>query len=142
MDSNQQINYYIESIGMLLNEGMAWKLTAVIKKGGFKDFAKILKNHQYPELMKLINSAKSVEDLQYLKKDAYMGINQAKQVKQRIELVKKKGDCEETHNFYKGINKKYIDKGVTSKDCDLYIEWIRNTYIPAINNKIKELKNK
>ena len=52
-------------------------------------------------------------------------------------MCTKYGDCPKTHKYYKGIKKKFIDKGVTAKDCYLYKKWCEEVARPALNKKIK-----
>ena len=55
-------------------------------------------------------------------------------------MCTKYGDCPKTHKYYKGIKRKFIDKGVTAKDCYLYSKWCEEEVRPVLNKKIKEVR--
>ena len=132
---------YAQEIG-LINEGVI--LNKVSK--GYKqnksgnNLEQILKQHSYPGLLHYVEKSKSYDDLVYLRKDYYIGMKQFNKIKERIELCEKLGDCKETSRFYKGIKKLYFDKGITSKDVGLTIQWYQEVYFPKLKEKIQETK--
>lgn len=69
-----------------------------------------------PRLLKMVDSCKSVEDVNYLKRDARAG---------KVQLTKLKQNRPE----------------ITSQ-IDKHIKWIETDYMEALNNKAKELKAK
>lgn len=98
------------------------------------------KMHQYPGMLNMVKHVNTIEDLNYLKRDYVVGKRTITLIKERIDKCNKLGDCKETHSYYNGIKKQYIDKGITSKDIELYMKWGDEVYFKAINDKIKTLK--
>jgi hypothetical protein len=116
------IDYQIieNSTSYLFNEGSL----------GFtlKNFGVMIKNSSYnaqetgnfealrPGLLKLVNRCKKVSDAQYLLRDTYSAKTQLHKLGENRPEIK--------------------------KQCEKHIKWIEDVYKPAIQNKIKELKNK
>lgn len=98
------------------------------------------KKGKYEGLMNYINNSKSVDNITYLRNDARTGINQVKKVAERIDKVQKEGLTKETQKYHTVIYNNFIKNGITSKDALKYADWLNNTFIPACNARIKELK--
>ena len=98
-----------------------------------------LKKHKYEGYLKFCKSLKNIDDLKYMRSDTNMGINTYRKIGERIELCKS-GKNDKNKGYYDGIKKQYMDKGITKNDCDLTIEWFKTTVLPAISERIKELK--
>ena len=98
------------------------------------------KKHSYPGLLNFVKNCNSINDLEYLKKDYSGALHTMKIIKERISICEKMGECNKTKNYYKGIKKNYIDKGITVKDVDQTIKWFETIYIKTINDKLKSLK--
>ena len=109
---------------------------------GRKSIDQIFKSHKYEGLLDLVKKTKDLDDLYYMRQDYHVGIGQFERILKNIRNCEKLGNCSETKRYYKGIKKMYLDKGVTSRDVELTIEWYKNVYLPAINSRIKEVKNK
>ena len=87
------------------------------------------------------NKSNKVEDLEYLRKDVTSALHTFRTIRDRIDKVNKYGvGLPETRAYYAAIKKKYIDKGITVKDCDATIKWFTDVVKPAITARIKELK--
>jgi hypothetical protein len=124
-----------------LNEGFLNRVTLGLKIKPHMDTHEILKKHSYPGFVDAINKTNDIEDLKYLKKDCNYACNEEfKKIKDRIAKCKKLGKCKETQNYYDGIYRMYINKGVTEKDCEATIKWYKEKVIPLINNRIKEVR--
>ena len=105
------------------------------------DLTKIFKRHQaHPGLIKDIEKIKKIEDIEYLIKDYHTFIPQAKKIRQNYINVIKLGECYETRNYYKGIHKLYIDRGVTLEDIELTMKWYNEVYYPMLLKRKKEIK--
>jgi hypothetical protein len=95
------------------------------------------KKHSYPGLLNFVNTCKSIDNLKYMQKDYSVLKNQLNTILKRIKAVEAgKGDPK----WESGIRKLYMDKGITSKDVQAYIDWCANTYYKAISARIAELK--
>ena len=102
----------------------------------------ILKSHKYEGLLDLVKRTNNLDDLYYFRQDYHVGIGQFERILKNIRNCEELGECPTTRRYYKGIKKMYLSKGVTSRDVELTIEWYKNVYLPAINSRIKEVKNK
>lgn len=134
-----QIRFLLEE--EFLNEGHLNRVTMGFQIKNHQNLDVTLKKHSYPGYLELIKKQNNIEDLKYLRSDVNISINLVKNIKQRIEKVKKYGDCGETHRYYKKINE-YIQKGITVRDCDLTLKWFKEICLKEISKKIKELKLK
>lgn len=92
-----------------------------------------------PGFNNLVKECDDLDDLAYLLADINSIIPTIKIVKERIDKCNKLGDCEETKYYYKGINKLYISKGITTKDCDKALAGSNET-VRLCKNRIKELR--
>lgn len=60
---------------------------------------------------------------------------------ENCKKVEELGECKETNAYYKYFKKNIIDNGLSHKDYELLIKWFKETLIPAIDKRKKELKN-
>ena len=123
----------------IFNEGFLSQVTMGAKIKPHQDLPETFKKHEYPGYLNYIKSCKKVEDLEYLRKDVTSGLHTFRTIRDRISKCQN-GETTENKNYYKGIKKKYIDKGITVKDCDATIKWFNDVVKPAITARIKELK--
>ena len=95
------------------------------------------KKHTYPGLLNFVSSCKSIEQLQFLRKDTRTAISQIGIILERVKAVEDgKGDPKWENN----IKKLYIDKGITSKDVQAYLDWLKGPFNKAIADRIASLK--
>lgn len=131
---------YAQQIG-LINEGKINQITMGLKIKPHLNIEQIFKSHKYPGLLNLVEETNSLDDLLYLRSDYHTGLRQFETIKTRIDMCEKLGDCDKTKNFYKGIKKKYLDKGITVKDVDSTIKWYQEVYYPKLSEKIKNIRS-
>ena len=90
-----------------------------------------------PWLMTLVDKADSMKRIQYLRRDAYTGINQLSTLSKNMKDVKAG-----TQSRYVNVN--YINnlfkKGNSPEKVDAHIKWMKEEYIPYINNRAKEIR--
>ena len=100
-------------------------------------------DHGNKNMLAYVQKCNSIEDLEYLRKDAYVGIKDMQKTYENLKKVEsgttpEKGSIAKgTYDFYQ---KEFIKKGITSKDVKLTIDFTKNQILPAISNRIKELK--
>ena len=97
------------------------------------------KKHQYLGYLNFIKTKADKNDIEYLRKDLNIGLKDMQKIRNRIAAIEKYGDNEETHNYYKGIKSKYIDKGISVKDVDATIKWYQDNIPQALSDRKKEL---
>ena len=132
---------YLNNDKKSVNEGFLSQLTMGAKIKPHQDLPETFKKHEYPGYLNYIKSCNKVEDLEYLRKDVTSALHTFRTIRDRIDKVNKYGvGLPETRAYYAAIKKKYIDKGITVKDCDATIKWFTDVVKPAITAKIKELK--
>lgn len=107
------------------NEGKLNRITMGAKIHPHQNLDETLKKHEYPGLLNFANKQKDIDDLKYLRSDANSGLRTIDKIKKAIQEKDEKN--------------KYVKLGITVRDCDLTIKWFKNTYIPAINKRLKEL---
>lgn len=125
-----------------LQEGYLSQATMTYRIHPRKTLEQILKTHKYEGLFNMAVKCKKEEDVRYLLRDYRTGKAYFMKIMERIEKCNKLGDCKETHNYYKGVKKKFIDNGITVKDVQLTIKWYDDVYCPALKSRLKELKEK
>lgn len=104
------------------------------------DMATYIKHHGInPGWVHLVENDTDIEWLKYLKVDTRSSISTVRTIGDRIDKCNDLGLCPATKPYYKGINKLYISKGITSKDCELTLQGIEKS-IEIIDKRIKELK--
>jgi hypothetical protein len=130
---NEEIDNYNES--STLN-----RATFGFKVYPHQTLVETIKKHEYPGYLNFIKKCKNKSDLQYLRKDAYQGINTISKIRERIKTIEDEGQSARTKNYYRAIKSKYIDKGIKVRDCDLTIEWYENVVLEEITNQLKKLK--
>lgn len=88
-------------------------------------------------LMNEVKSCNKLDRLDYLRKDAYVGINQLE------KLAKNMADVKAGHPS-RYVSVKYIEKimasGNSPSKVRKHIAWMKNTYLPAIKKRKAELK--
>jgi hypothetical protein len=129
------INYNQELISencIFLNESKFNQTFMILNVKPRLSQVEMLKRHEHPGLLHLINKTNKIEDLKYLRSDAYMGMRQFNRLKQNYE----KYDGLHRNSKLESLKK----NGITSSDFDKYINWLQKIYLPKINEKIKQLK--
>lgn len=90
-----------------------------------------------PWLLDMVKSAKKLDRLDYLRKDAYTGIHQLETLEKNMKDVK-------SGNPSRYVSVKYIEKILASGNSPAkvreHINWTRSTYLPAIKKRKAELK--
>lgn len=90
-----------------------------------------------PWMMEMVKSAKDIDRLEYLQRDAYTGIYQLEKLEQNMKDVK-------AGHPSRFVDVKYINKIMASGNSPAkiraYITWLRGTYLPAIKKKKADLK--
>jgi hypothetical protein len=124
----RESSYMFDTDDEILTEGSLNRATMGLRIKPHQNLDETLKKHEYSGLLNFALKQKNIDDLRYLRADAYVGIKQIEKVKKAIQE--------------KNINNKYVKEGnIKIKDCDLTIKWFKNKYIPAISERIKELSN-
>ena len=90
-----------------------------------------------PWLMTLVDKADSMKRIQYLRRDAYTGINQLNKLSKNMKDVKAG-----TQSKYVNVNyiNKLFKKGNSPEKVDAHIKWMKDEYIPYINKRAKEIR--
>lgn len=133
---------YSISEGYLNQLSMGLKVSKYNKKANTKinGYDDLIKNHGVnPGYIELVKRSNNVEDLQYIRRDNSTAKSQILKIKDRIVECKKVDPKGEVPSYYKFIKERFIDKGITEKDCDKAIEGINNTN-KLISDRIKEVK--
>lgn len=134
----------VEEATVFLSEGlinrvlMGFKING-LNTGSVSKRTAILKAHKNDEYLNYINKCKNIDDLDYLRRDCNMAINMYTNIGERIDKINKEGNSNETRKYYKGIYNDYIKRGVTSKDCVLFVKWCKEVVLPTISARRKEL---
>lgn len=105
---------------------------------GLVDIIKRFKGYN-AGMMRMVQQDTDLSFLKYLRTDTQTLITTINIIGPRIDKCKKLGDCKETHTYYKGINKLYISKGVTAKDCEIAVKGVERM-ISEISDRIKEVR--
>lgn len=99
----------------------------------------ILKAHKYPGIYNYAKKSKDMDELLYLRQDAYTGVRTYERIKKLIET------SDEWYKDYDLIENDMLKKlkkhNITVKDVDSTIKWFREEYLKLINNRIKELRH-
>lgn len=107
------------------------ELAGYSKNGGYKPLQ--------DRLMKKVEHAKSLERLDYLRKDADMGIRQLQQLIKNMKIVQNG----ETSRYLNSISvnkiKRDFKNGNSPELVQKHIDFIKNTYKPAISTRRKDL---
>lgn len=141
-EKNRLKQYLEESDSFILNEGQFTQATIIYRIHPKKSIDQILKTHKYEGLLNMATKLTKEEDVRYLIRDSRIGNKQFTTIMERIEKCNKLGDCKETHNYYKYIQKNFIDRGITVKDVELTVKWYTEVYDPALKARLKEIKEK
>jgi len=137
--TEKQLEMYKNCI--FLNEGFINQTFMGLKVQPHQNVDETFKKHKYEGYLNLINRTKKLKDLEYIRKDIYLGISTFKKIGSRIDKCSRLGETNETKNYYKNIKKKYLDKGITSKDVELTIKWFKEVALKTLNEKIKKAKD-
>ena len=89
----------------------------------------------------MIDHLKDFDDIAYIRQDIRLGLVDAGKIAERLELCQN-GENKENKNYYKGIKKLYIDKGITKSDVEAYKNWLNTVAKEKLNSKVKELREK
>lgn len=136
-DALDKLDRQQEATEVSLKESIIGNATIGFQIRPRQDLPTSCKKGSYPGLLNYASNCKSLSKLNYLKKDLSTTNYTLKKILERVKLVEDgKGDPK----WEKGIQKKYIDNGVTSKNLEKYINWLNTTYKKAINDRIAELK--
>lgn len=123
---------YINEIGFL------GKATIGLKIHPHMELWEILKEHKYPGLYNYAKKSKDIDELSYLRQDAYIGLRTYARIKSLIET------SDEWYKDYDLIENDMLKKlkkhNITVKDVDLTIKWFKEEYLKLIKDRIKELK--
>lgn len=115
------------------------KATIGLKIHPHMELWEILKAHKYPGIYNYAKKSKDIDELLYLRQDAYTGIRTYEKIKKLIET------SDEWYKDYDLIENDMLKKlkkhNVTAKDVDLTIKWFKEEYLKLINDKIKELRH-
>lgn len=133
-------SYVSEGFTTQLTMSVPVKAYNVKNKTPINGLPDLIKYHKNPGLIAYANKSNNIKDLEYIKKDTYTVIPSINKVKERISLCKELGDTAKTASYYKFIKKNYIDAGITEKDCDITIEWVKS-FCKSITDRINRLKN-
>lgn len=125
---------YVNEIGFL------GKATIWLKIHPRMELWEILKAHEYTGIYNYAKKSKDIDELLYLRQDAYAGIRTYERIKKLIET------SDEWYKDYDLIENDMLKKlkkhNITVKDVDSTIKWFREEYLKLLNNKIKELRHK
>lgn len=91
----------------------------------------------HPWLLDLVADAKTEQRIKYLRSDAYTAIDSLS------KLAKNLNDYQHGRQS-KYVSTKYMDKiikkGMTVAKIKKHIDWLKGTYIPAINKRAAEIR--
>lgn len=126
-------NGYVNEIGFL------GKATIWLKIHPRMELWEILKSHEYTGIYNYAKKSKDIDELLYLRQDAYAGIRTYERIKKLIET------SDEWYKDYDLIEndmlKKLKKRNITVKDVDSTIKWFREEYLKLLNDRIKELRH-
>lgn len=124
---------YVNEIGFL------GKATIGLRIHPHMELWEILKAHKYPGIYNYAKKSKDIDELLYLRQDAYTGIRTYEKIKKLIET------SDEWYKDYDLIENDMLKKlkkhNITVKDVDSTIKWFREEYLKLINDRIKELRH-
>ena len=107
------------------------ELAGYSKNGGYKPLQ--------DRLMKKVNSAKSVERIDYLRKDSEIGVSSLNGLIKNMRLVQSGTPSRYLSDKSVELIKKDIAMGNTPEEVEKYINWIKTVYRPAMTEKRKQL---
>lgn len=151
LESKESSKYFDESIlidndeNEYIEEGALNKITMSIpvkkynKSKGvtINNTADLIYYHKNPGIEHLVEITSNADDLSYIRKDTRTIIGTLKKIRERIPLCKN-GETPKNKNYYKGIKKMYLDRGLKEKDVDLTLTWV-DDICKKITQKIKSL---
>ena len=107
------------------------ELAGYSKNGGYKPLQ--------DRLMKKVENAKSVERIDYLRKDSEIGVSSLNGLIKNMRLVQSGTPSRYLSDKSVELIKKDIALGNTPEEVEKYINWIRTVYRPAMTEKRKQL---
>lgn len=107
------------------------ELAGYSKNGGYKPLQ--------DRLMKKVDSAKSVERIDYLRKDSEIGVSSLNGLIKNMRLVQSGTPSRYLSDKSVELIKKDIAMGNTPEEVEKYINWIKTVYRPAMTEKRKQL---
>ena len=116
----------INDANMVLDE-----LAGYSKNGGYKPLQ--------DRLMKKVENAKSVERIDYLRKDSEIGVSSLNGLIKNMRLVQSGTPSRYLSDKSVELIKKDIALGNTPEEVEKYINWIKTVYRPAMTEKRKQL---
>lgn len=112
-----------------------------ITAGSTGKFIKVLRAHENPGAIKFVNKCKKIDELDHFRKETVQSLPSFQRAMENCKKVEELGECKETKAYYKYFKKNIIDNGLSHKDYELLIKWFKETLIPTIDKRKKELKN-
>lgn len=107
------------------------ELAGYSKNGGYKPLQ--------DRLMKKVENAKSVERIDYLRKDSEIGVSSLNGLIKNMRLVQSGTPSRYLSDKSVELIKKDIALGNTPEEVEKYINWIKTVYRPAMTEKRKQL---
>lgn len=107
------------------------ELAGYSKNGGYKPLQ--------DRLMKKVANAKSVERIDYLRKDSEIGVSSLNGLIKNMRLVQSGTPSRYLSDKSVELIKKDIAMGNTPEEVEKYINWIKTVYRPAMTEKRKQL---
>lgn len=90
-----------------------------------------------PWLLDMVKNAKKLDRLDYLRKDAYVAINQLEKLEKNMKDVKSGHPSRYVSVRY---IEKIMDSGNSPAKVREHINWMKSTYLPAIKKRKAELR--
>ena len=123
----------------VLNEGghrLTLRIYPILLRGIFSDGSyKYMREKKLPAI---INKCKSLEDVNYLKQDRSMSINQMKVLRANVQGVLNK-DPKVMRKVSKSFIKRVESGKVSIKDIDEHIKWLETDYKKMLSDKYNEI---
>ena len=124
----------------ILNEGghrLTLRIYPILLRGIFSDGSyKYIREKKLPAI---INKCKSLEDVNYLKQDRSMSINQMKVLRANVQGVLNK-DPKVIRKVSKSFIKKVESGKISIKDIDDHIKWLETDYKKILSDRYNEIK--
>ena len=134
----QILDQYIQELSLSFN----LKNIPVFIKYSFKNMYNI--ENIKKRYIEIINNCKTIEDVDYLKKDLNNAIKQLTQfIIPSFKLLNKdKSELTSEDKLALHYVKMYNKYGSTEKDIKKYVEWLKTDAKKLLNDKTKEIRNK
>ena len=92
-----------------------------------------------PRILKKINWCKSMDDINYLRRDSSWGDRSLNKLKEDLDYALKNPDDKKSK--YVELRKRN-KKGLTVEKIDKHLKWCKEVYNVALNEKAKEIREK